>query len=143
MNVNIHFKKQSFNLGLIEVDDISCTSEVLLKLIKTKLNDFDLKTSGKTFITTPNGAGVNLKLDKISKIHVQICQNHGINLAILDTFYSKPSSRNEIEFSTSDEYDSNLSDESESETTNNEAIEYMSEEEESEKFRPSSSYSKV
>ena len=132
MNISVHFKQQSFNLGLIEVDDISCTSEVLLKLIETKLNDFDLKTSGKTLIATADGAGVNLKLEKIAKINVQRCQNHGINLAILDTFYSKPSSRNEIEYNASDEYDSNSSDESESETTNSEAIEYTSEEEEAE-----------
>ena len=130
MNVNLHFKQQSFNLGLIEVDGISCTSEHLLKLIEAKLNDFDLNTPGKTLIATADGAKVNMKLEKISKIHVQRCQNHGINLAILDTFYSKVSSR--IELNTSDEEDLNLSDESESQTTSSEVVEYTSEEEEKE-----------
>ena len=130
MNVNLHFKQQSFNLGLIEVDGISCTSEHLLKLIEAKLNDFDLNTPGKTLIATADGAKVNMKLEKISKIHVQRCQNHGINLAILDTFYSKASSQ--IELNTSDEEDLNLSDESESQTTSSEVVEYTSEEEEKE-----------
>ena len=89
LNVIVHFKGVSFNLGVIGVHKISCTSETLLEMIKKKLAEYNLKLDAKKVVATADGASVNIKLERISNISVQRCQNHGINLAILDTFYSK------------------------------------------------------
>ena len=91
VSINLHFKEISFNLGLIEVNQISCTSDVLLSLIKNKLNEFRINLNSKKVIATADGASVNSKLETISNIFLQKCQNHAINLSIIDTFYANDS----------------------------------------------------
>lgn len=65
MNINVNFKKDSFNLGLIEVNEATCSSETLISMIKKKLNEFDLKMGSNTLIATADGASINLKLERI------------------------------------------------------------------------------
>ena len=89
LNLIIHFKDISFNLGIIEVHKVSCTSETLLEMIQNKLAEFNLNLGSNKIAVMADGASVNMKLESISNIAVQRCQNHGLNLAILDTFYSK------------------------------------------------------
>ena len=91
MNVNIHFQAKSFNLGITEVNQVKCTSEVLLEMIEKKLKEFglDLSTQPIKKIITADGAATNIKLSRISNIFIQNCQNHGLNLAICDTFYTE------------------------------------------------------
>ena len=58
MNVNIHFQDKSFNLGITEVNQVKCTSEMLLEMIEKKLKEFglDLSTQHIKKIITADGA---------------------------------------------------------------------------------------
>ena len=106
MNLNVHFEKKSFNLGVIEVKEISCTSEAILRLIQQKLQEYGLNLDNPQFIfATADGASANKKLERISNIALQQCQNHGLNLAIVDTFYAEKGPGNATEeLSEEDEY---------------------------------------
>ena len=60
-------------------------------MIQSKLNEFKIELNSKKVIATADGASVNSRLEKISNIFLQKCQNHAINLSIIDTFYAKDS----------------------------------------------------
>lgn len=78
LNVNIHCSTGNFCLGLVHIDD-KATSENLLKLLKSKLSEFNID-SNEIISITCDGASVMVKLGKISGITLQLCFAHGLHL---------------------------------------------------------------
>lgn len=84
MNVNAHFAKESFSLGLIRISE-AATSKYLSEKLKETLVKFKINCK---FITT-DGASVMNKMSKEADLYQLKCLLHGMNLAIQDLFYSR------------------------------------------------------
>ena len=65
MNLNVHFNERSFNLGLLEVHKIKCSSGTLLEMIEKKLHEFNLSLGSKKVIVTADGAATNRRLENV------------------------------------------------------------------------------
>ena len=85
LNVNIHFNKNYINLGLIKING-SCTANETVRLLNTKLLEFQIKESDIVAATT-DGAAVMVKFGHLSPFIHQLCYNHGIHLAVTDVIY--------------------------------------------------------
>ena len=88
VNIIVHFGSLHFNLGLVEVDTEAADAKSLSKLIFDHLQTFGVaKDDVKVLVA--DGAAVNGKISKLMDIPIAKCFNHGIQLAIVDTFYNK------------------------------------------------------
>ena len=68
----------------------SCDAEKTLQLMKKQSANFkitNMQTSGVSTVT--DGASVMKKLRKISQLDCQLCNAHGLHLAVCDVFYQK------------------------------------------------------
>ena len=100
MNIIIHLGQNSFNAGLITIKS-SSTAENLKDSIFAKLQQFGIHKEDVKYLIA-DGASVNKKISRIMDVPIQQCINHGIQLAIVDTFYSfQKTHQNEEEFSIS------------------------------------------
>ena len=89
INVNLHSTGgKCWNLGLIRAEG-SLPAEVILENLKTKLMEFQLDLAADMISITTDGAKVMEKLGRLVKWEHQLCLAHGIQLAVLDTFYQK------------------------------------------------------
>ena len=83
----VHTKDQDFNLRVIEINTASADAKSLTDLITERLDIFKVKSKVKCI--TADGAATNSKVARLTKIPIQRCINHAIQLAICDTFYQK------------------------------------------------------
>lgn len=85
MNINLHYSSGFWNLGLVRING-SCTAELCLALLKSKLFEFDLDLDYIIGLVT-DGASVMKRFARLSgKKHV-LCLAHGIHLAIVEVLY--------------------------------------------------------
>lgn len=92
LNLNIHFVNESigfYNLGLVRVRG-SMPAESCVSKISEKLSDFGLSFKDIVCITT-DGASVMQKVGRLVPSHQLLCMLHGIQLAVIDVLYAKPS----------------------------------------------------
>ena len=88
VNIIVHFGSSNFNLGVVEVISESANAESLSEIIFGHLQEFGL-TRECIKVLVADGAAVNSKISRMSNIPIAKCFNHGVQLAILDTFYKK------------------------------------------------------
>ena len=86
MSINIHGQDMVHSLGLVKVKG-SMLAEKALQLIETKLKTYglDLKTHIVSIIS--DGVAVMEKCVQLSGVNHQVCQSHGIHLAVCSVIY--------------------------------------------------------
>lgn len=110
LNVNVHHKDTHFNLGLIRMHG-SGTAEHCIRLVETRLANFDLDLETDIIGITTDGASVMVKLGKLVSCYQQLCFAHGIQLAVIDILYKKKNETNvELTGQTSTNLDSDNDD---------------------------------
>jgi hypothetical protein len=123
LNVHLYYEDgDSDNLGLIRITG-TATAEVLLGLLKKKLESYGLDMQRDIVVTTSDGASVMKKLGRLSAVNQQLCYNHGIHLAVVKVLYKKKNntqsaeniSDDEIEFEEPDEFETEVIEEDYSE----------------------------
>lgn len=97
MNINLHFKNEHRNLGLIRINT-SASAENLVRLISERLNLFNLNLENDIISITTDGPNVMKKLGRIVPCLQQFCYAHGLQLAVIDVLYQKrDSEESEVE----------------------------------------------
>lgn len=123
MNVNLHtaigreFQDGSRfkNIGLVRVDG-TMPAETCIRLLKTKLFEFELSLDRDIVAITTDGASVMCKVGRNVEAFHQICLAHGIHLGVSDVLYRKATDTEYDENETSDD------DESEDEDSDNDVF---------------------
>lgn len=85
--VTLH-TSQAYKLGLIKIHG-SCDAKKTEQLIRQKLEEFNLNFQEHIVASTHDGAQVMQKYGKLTGIESQLCYNHAIHLAVLDSLYDK------------------------------------------------------
>lgn len=88
LNVNLHTKKDEFNLGLIRILG-KCTAEKLVELIKQHLSIFGINMEKHVIGSSTDGCNFMLKFGRVSGIEHHVCDLHTLHLAVVDFFYPK------------------------------------------------------
>ena len=97
ININIFSKESSYwNLGLVRIIG-SATTENLVELLRSRLDDFGINLATDVVALTTDGAPVAKKMARISDILGQLCLAHGLNLEVCDVLYKKRESNHMIE----------------------------------------------
>ena len=82
----------------------------MLELVSLRLSEFGIRMENGIVALTTDGAPAMRKLGRIAKVEQQLCLAHGIQLAVLDTLYARPSkSRFQDESDDEDQSDYGLS----------------------------------
>ena len=100
--VNLHDEKSKYNLGLEPIPVGRCTAPVIHSLVVKILQKVDLDVQNHIVASTSDGASVMRSYGNITNIFAQLCINHGIHLAVVDSFYAKKSKRAVVD--TNDDY---------------------------------------
>ena len=96
----VGFKDASFNLGLIEIESELADAKAIEQAIAKRLEEFGL-TWDSVQVFTADGAKTNGKVAQNISKAIQKCHNHGVHLAVIETFYkdsavlNKPIDENE------------------------------------------------
>jgi len=112
MNINVHDQTRNvFNLGLVRIVGSSNAEKVLLH-VTDHLKAFHLSFENDIVATTNDGASVLVKYGRECPAELQLCLNHGIHLAVCETFYFKgqASSVQNSNSADANKYDSNEDD---------------------------------
>ena len=88
INLMANFPDVEMNLGIVEITTARADAVSLRELIFYHLAKFGIISTDVLYLIA-DGAAVNSKLAKLCGIPIQRCQNHAIQLAIVDTFYKK------------------------------------------------------
>ena len=97
INLIANFSDIEFNLGVVQIMTEKADSVSIQNAIFSHLDKFGISKE-YVFFLIGDGAAVNTRLSKLCSIPIQQCQNHGIQLAIMDTFYKKCPESEEITF---------------------------------------------
>jgi hypothetical protein len=100
--LNLHGKKVRL-LGMIRIKG-SMTSERGKEIIQRKLSEFGLDLTKHIVATVTDGAAVMRKMGELMDVEHQICNAHGLHLAVIDVLYKKKSAFS-MEESASEESD--------------------------------------
>lgn len=88
LNINLHGNERIDCLGMVRVFG-SLTSARTEELIRDKLNEFELEMDMDIVAIIGDGAAVNIKFMKSSKLEYQVCMDHGIHLGVCDALYKR------------------------------------------------------
>ncbi|GBP73419.1 hypothetical protein EVAR_21375_1 [Eumeta japonica] len=80
----------------------SCAAEHCIELVSERLNIFGLVMETDTIGITTDGASVIVKVGKLLPCYQQLCNAHGIQLAVVDVLYKKKPHK-EVEQAATDE----------------------------------------
>lgn len=104
--VNVYCE-QNYFIGLQEING-SCTSEVIRNLVENKLRELNIDLNVDVVASTHDGASVMKKYGKYLPCISQLCLNHAIHLAIMDSFYRDKADDDALEESSDEEDSENL-----------------------------------
>lgn len=94
MNINVHDKDQTWNLGLRRIIG-SMNAENCISLLETHLHGFTLSLSDFMAMTT-DGPFLMLKVGRLLKnVDHQVCLAHGVHLAVVSVLYQRDSNKTE------------------------------------------------
>lgn len=106
MNINVHDKTgKVLNLGLVRIIG-SCNSAKIHLTVDDHLKIFHLSFERDIVATTNDGCSVMVKYGRECPAEVQLCLNHGLHLAVSNTFYCKKTKNNSDYFDNEAEDDS-------------------------------------
>jgi hypothetical protein len=88
MNINFHWEKKYWSLGLIRING-SITAENCIYVLKERLVPFDISLEKDIVAVVTDGPNVMLKVGKLVNTEHQLCFAHGIYLAVCDVLSNK------------------------------------------------------
>jgi len=89
MIVNVHSRYTFWSLGLIRVKG-TMPAKKCIELLEQKLAQFGLDLTDDIVCICTDGASVMTKVGDSIESEQQLCNTHGIQLAVLDVLYKKP-----------------------------------------------------
>lgn len=87
LNVNVHGKKQFWNLGLVRVEG-RFPAEKCITALKTTLQDNNLNIDKDITSITTDGVAVMQKVGRLLPCNQQLCFAHAIHLAVINVLYN-------------------------------------------------------
>ncbi|GFW98920.1 BED-type domain-containing protein [Trichonephila clavipes] len=89
LNINVHFNEgEIFNLGMLRISG-SFSAENCVKVVETKLQEFEIITEKHIVACVTDGASMMVKFGKIMSCEYHLCYAHAIHLAVCDVLYNK------------------------------------------------------
>lgn len=119
ININLHYFNKSagfYNLGMVRVMG-SLPAEACVESVNKKLFEFGLSLQNDIVCISTDGARVMQKIGRIIPAHQILCILHGIQLAVVDVLYKKPT-HTDVDDSDTDELSANLLDNYDSDDDN-------------------------
>lgn len=89
LNINVHSDNDFWSLGLVRIWG-GMPAENCIQLLNERLSKFGLSLMCDVVSIGTDAASVMQKIGRVLNVHQQLCFAHGIQLAVLDVLYAKP-----------------------------------------------------